>query len=122
MPSPLAMALSFQPPQAGTGTVAPTDVAGIVRDNYAQKMQQYNAEMAQRNAMFGGLAGLGGAGIGALGSYFRGAGAGAGGAGAAGAAAGGDAAGLGVGADLAGSSAAAAGGWSIADLLPFLAL
>jgi hypothetical protein len=52
------------PPQA---TIAPTNVAGIYANNDAQKMDAYKAQLAQQNAMFGGLASLGSAGIGAAG-------------------------------------------------------
>lgn len=47
-------------PQA---SVAGTDYAGMVRDNYNAQMQQYQAKMASRNAMLGGLFGLAGAGV-----------------------------------------------------------
>lgn len=84
--SPLAMALSYQPPAAGQGTVAPTDVLGAYKASYDQQMEKYKADKASQGAMFGGLAGLGGAGINAfgkdaakgLGGLFGGSGAAAG--------------------------------------------
>lgn len=83
MASPLAAALMLDrqpvptPPQA---TINPTNVAGIYANNDAQKMDQYKAQLAQQNSMFGGLASLGSAGIGALGKsgLLSGLGAGAG--------------------------------------------
>lgn len=68
--SPLAQILATAnrpapaPPQT---TVAPTNVAGIYANNDAQNMDAYKAQIAQNNAMWGGLASLGSAGIGALG-------------------------------------------------------
>jgi hypothetical protein len=44
----------------------PTDVAGIVNNNYANQMAAYNAENSQNNAMMGGLFGLGGTVLGGL--------------------------------------------------------
>lgn len=75
--SPLAQILAQAnrpapaPPQT---TVAPTNVAGIYANNDAQNMAAYNAQLAQQNAQFGGLASLGSAGIGALGKYLSAAG------------------------------------------------
>lgn len=66
MASPLAAALMLDrqpvptPPQA---TINPTNVAGIYANNDAQKMDQYKAQLAQQNSMFGGLASLGSAGL-----------------------------------------------------------
>jgi hypothetical protein len=80
--SPLAQILATAnrpapaPPQA---TISPTNVAGIYANNDAQKMDAYKAQLAQQNAEFGGLAGLGSAVIGAggklLGPALAGAGA-----------------------------------------------
>lgn len=93
-------------------TVAPTNVAGIYANNDAQKMDAYKAQVAQQNAMFGGLASLGSAGIGAAGKagLFGG-----------GAAAAGTVPGA-VGATSLGGAELAGGGSSLASLLPFLAL
>lgn len=44
-------------PQVGVQNV---DVAGLNQAAYAQQMQQYQQKMAQRNAMIGGLASIGG--------------------------------------------------------------
>lgn len=65
MPSPLAMAMAFQNAhsQYPITNIAPTDVVGAYRDSANEAMQVYNAQLAQKNAMFGGLAGLGAAGI-----------------------------------------------------------
>lgn len=41
--------------------LATTDYAGLINQNYQQKLSNYNAEMAQRGAMMGGLFGIGGA-------------------------------------------------------------
>lgn len=40
--------------------LANTDYAGVVANNFGQKMQNYNARMGAWNNLFGGLAGLGG--------------------------------------------------------------
>lgn len=80
MASPLASALAYQgsvpTPQA---TIAPTDVVGAYKNNQDALEKNYQAKMAQQNAIFGGLAGLGGAalmgpmaGMGGLGSLFGG--------------------------------------------------
>lgn len=73
MASPLAAALMMQQPIAGvpTGTVAPTDVIGAYNNYNNANMQAYAAKVAQNNALYGGLAGLGGAGILAAGNYFK---------------------------------------------------
>jgi hypothetical protein len=44
----------------------PTNVAGIINDNYANQMAAYNAQNSQNNAMMGGLFGLGGTVLGGL--------------------------------------------------------
>lgn len=114
MASPLAMVLGQQAPAQATPTptVAGTNVAGIFKDSYDAAMEKYKADMARNNAMWGGLAGLGGAGITAFGpKLFGGA-----------SAAGASGAGAGVGASLAPTVGAEAGGASIAELLPFLLL
>jgi hypothetical protein len=48
-------------------TVAPTDVEKAYNDYNNTMMQAYQAKVGQQNAMWGGLAGLGGAGLLALG-------------------------------------------------------
>lgn len=68
--TPLAqiLATANRSPIAPTPTqVAPTNVAGIYANNDAQKMDAYKAQLGQQNAMYGGLASLGSAGIGAAG-------------------------------------------------------
>jgi hypothetical protein len=68
--SPLAqilMTANRQPPAPPQTTVNPTNVAGIYANNDAQNMDAYKAQVGQQNAMYGGLASLGSAGIGALG-------------------------------------------------------
>lgn len=68
MGSPLAEAY-LQSQQAGTpqqpfrAQVAPTDVEKANADYNNAMMQQYAAKLGQQNALWGGLAGLGGAGI-----------------------------------------------------------
>lgn len=44
-------------------TIPTTDNAGIINQNYAQQFQNYQAESANRNALLGGLFGLGAAGV-----------------------------------------------------------
>lgn len=46
-------------PFAGVSS-APVDVAGITQQGYQNQLAQYNANQAQNNAMWGGLAGIGG--------------------------------------------------------------
>lgn len=65
----LATLLGFSPgiqtpnaPNFG-GNIAGTDVAGITQNSYADQQANYQQQMAQQNAMLGGLFGLGGAGI-----------------------------------------------------------
>jgi len=67
--SPLAqiLAVANRPAAAPTpATIAPTNVAGIYNNYNQAQMDAYKAQLAQQNAMFGGLASLGGAGISAL--------------------------------------------------------
>ncbi len=52
--------------QPGSVPVAPTDVIGATNAATNASMNAYNAGIGQQNAMFGGLAGLGAAGIRAL--------------------------------------------------------
>lgn len=76
--SPLAEILAQankSPPAPPQPTVQPTNVAGIYANNDAQNLAVYNAQMAQQNAMYGGLASLGSAAIGAGGKMLGGAGA-----------------------------------------------
>jgi hypothetical protein len=71
--SPLAQVLAMAnrpaptPPQT---QVQPTNVAGIYANNDAQKMAAYQDQLQQQNAMYGGLASLGSAAIGAGGKFF----------------------------------------------------
>lgn len=44
-------------------TIPTTDNAGIINQNYQQQFQNYQSEMSQRNALLGGLFGLGAAGV-----------------------------------------------------------
>jgi len=44
-------------PQVNVGNV---DIAGLANASKGQEWQNYNAQMQQRNAMLGGLAGIGG--------------------------------------------------------------
>lgn len=88
MASPLALALmqgqqQATPQPAFHATVAPTDVEKANSDYNNAMMQAYSAQLGQQNAMYGGLAGLGSAGIMTLPKLLSGAGAaGAAGAGA----------------------------------------
>lgn len=71
--SPLAQILAVanrEPPAPPQATVAPTNVAGIYANNDAQNMAGYQAQLAQQNAQFGGLASLGSAAIGAGGKFL----------------------------------------------------
>jgi hypothetical protein len=63
--SPLGMSLMMQPPasQPRPGVVAPTDVLGAYNLSGNMAEQQYQAKLNQQNALWGGLAGLGSAGI-----------------------------------------------------------
>lgn len=64
--SPLAMILanaSRQAPSPVPTQVAPTNVAGIYANHDQQMMDKYKADLANQNAMWGGLASLGGAGV-----------------------------------------------------------
>lgn len=73
--SPLAQILAVAnrpaptPPQT---QIAPTNVAGIYANNDAQNMDRYKAQVAQQNAMYGGLASLGSAGISAGAKMYAG--------------------------------------------------
>lgn len=79
MASPLGLAIA-QAQGAGTNptpfraTVAPTDVEKAYSDYNNAMMQAYAAHLGQQNAMWGGLAGLGGAGITTLPKLLGGAG------------------------------------------------
>jgi hypothetical protein len=55
---------------ASAGQVAATDVTSPAYAAYNGQMQQYQSNQASNNATMGGLFGLGGAGLGAAGSYF----------------------------------------------------
>ena len=63
--SPLGIALMMQAPgaQARPGTVAPTDTLGAYNLTANMAEQQYQAKLQQQNALWGGLAGIGSAGI-----------------------------------------------------------
>lgn len=112
MASPLALAL-MQGQQAGTpqppfrATVAPTDVEKAYTDYNNAMMQAYSAQLGQQNAMWGGLAGLGSAGIMTLPKMLGGGGAGAAGSTAA----------AGAPLSLAAPAAADAGAASLDDLM-----
>ena len=70
---PLAQVLAQanrQAPSPPQPTVQPTNVAGIYANNDAQNMAAYQAQLAQQNAQFGGLASLGSAAIGAGGKFL----------------------------------------------------
>jgi len=111
MPSPLASMLA-QAQMSGTSptpfraTVAPTDVEKAYNDYNNTMMQAYQGKLGQQNAMWGGLAGLGGAGIMTLPKLLGG----------------GGTAGLGSSVDLAGIPDALASGIAPEDLLASLAL
>lgn len=69
MVSPLATILSEANRQAPTPvptSVQPTNVAGIYANHDQQAMDAYKAELAQQNAMYGGLASLGSAAVSAF--------------------------------------------------------
>jgi hypothetical protein len=73
--SPLAQILAVanrQAPSPPQPTIQPTNVAGIYANNDAQNMAKYQAQLAQQNAQFGGLASLGSAAIGAGGKALAG--------------------------------------------------
>lgn len=53
----------INPGMPGQGQQAPTDVAGIYQNNYANQMAAYNAQMAAGGGLLGSLASLGGAAI-----------------------------------------------------------
>lgn len=112
MASPLATAY-LQAGAAGTpqqpfrSQIAPTDVEKAYNDYNNSMMQAYAAQLGQQNAMFGGLAGLAGAGVMTLPKLLGGAG---------------TAAGIGANVDLAGIPDALASGIAPEDLLASLAL
>jgi hypothetical protein len=94
MPSPLAIALlqgtgAAAPPTPFHATVAPTDVEKANADYNNAIQQTYASQLGQQNALWGGLAGLGGAGILTLPKLLGGGGATAATAGGAGTSAGG---------------------------------
>lgn len=67
--SPLAQILAVanqRAPQPVPTQVQPTNVAGIYANYDQQNMDKYKADLGQQNAMYGGLASLGSAGISAL--------------------------------------------------------
>jgi len=75
MASPLAMALlqaqaGSGTPQPNVATVAPTNMVQATSDYNTAMEQSYQAQLAQQNAFWGGLAGLGSAGILAGGKYL----------------------------------------------------
>lgn len=43
-----------------SGNIQPTDVGGLINNNYNQQLANYQNQLNQQNAMFGGLFGLGG--------------------------------------------------------------
>jgi hypothetical protein len=63
--SPLGIALMMQAPNAQPrpGAVAPTDMLGAYKLSTDAANTQYLAKLQQQNALWGGLAGLGGAGM-----------------------------------------------------------
>ncbi len=69
MPSPLALAMMQQQPITTPPQVAvnATDVAQIYKNAQDAALRAYQAQLAQRNAMWGNLASLGGAAIRAFG-------------------------------------------------------
>lgn len=70
MASPLAAMLAATHPAipgVPQETVATTPVSQIYQNSYENQMAKYKADLAQKNAMFGGLAGIGGAGLNFLG-------------------------------------------------------
>ena len=85
MASPLGQILmqaqmSGTPQQPFHATVAPTDFEKANADYNNAMMQSYAAKLGQQNAMWGGLAGLGSAGISTLPKLLGGSGGAAGGA------------------------------------------
>ena len=79
---PLALALmqgqqQATPQQPFRATVAPTDVEQAYNNYNNSMMQAYQAQLGQQNAMWGGLAGLGSAGVLTLPKLLGGAGGGA---------------------------------------------
>jgi hypothetical protein len=115
--SPLGIALMQQPQPLPPGQLQPTNVTADYQLAQNAAEQNYQAQLAQQNAMWGGLAGLGSAGILAGSKYFGGAGGAASGAGSAAAGAGAADAGGAAAAD-AGAGAAADAGTAAAATLP----
>lgn len=75
--SPLAQVLATatrQTPAPNPVNVATTPVASIYANHDQQLMDKYKADLAQQNAMWGGLASLAGAGINAFGPKLFGGG------------------------------------------------
>lgn len=74
MPSQATMGMTAPPPAPtpANANVQPTDVTQIYKNAYDQQMAAYNAKVAQKAAMYGGLAGIGGAGMNLVGSLWRG--------------------------------------------------
>jgi predicted lipid-binding transport protein (Tim44 family) len=73
--SPLAQILAQanrQAPAPPQATIQPTDVTGAFATADQANNQAYQSQVAAQNGMYGGLASLGGAGIGALGNYLTG--------------------------------------------------
>lgn len=72
--APTSQPSGINPAAAPTPGVAPTDVSGLVMNNYNQEMQQYNAGMGGMyglgSAALGGWASKGFPGIGALASFL----------------------------------------------------
>ncbi len=63
MASPLAMMLAAAHPKApeiAQTAIAPTNIGAIYDNAYKDQMLKYNADLSQRNAMWGGLASMAG--------------------------------------------------------------
>ena len=148
--TPLGQALAYQQPmvQPARQPIGNTDVVSAYRDAQNAAMMKYQAQLQQQNALWGGLAGLGSAGILAGPQLYKllnpattaaTTAATTDPAATAALGTGTDLAALGTGADIAGGlgagtvgadlaaaaapvAADAAAGFSLADLLPFLAL
>jgi hypothetical protein len=63
MASPLATALMMQPGGLAPGQMQPTNVIGSYQLSQDAAEKNYQAQLQRQNAMWGGLAGLGSAGI-----------------------------------------------------------